>query len=111
LQVLVELGADLDAKAGAGAVTPLQLAVRVGHPHMQRLLRQMLQARPMRSRKAAVREPTEQERERADRMAAALIEEEEREEEANAKGKVRLVSVALCTFSQVNIAELMYQLN
>jgi hypothetical protein len=68
----VELGADIGALGGSGE-TPLQLSIRYGHHHVERVLR------------AADKKPTQQAIDQAERNAAQLIEEEERDIAAQRK--------------------------
>jgi prephenate dehydratase len=84
IKVLAELGLQVDAQTAHGE-TPLQASIRLGHHQAAQLLRQL--ERAARTQKAAATsELAQQAAERADRNAAALIEEEEREE---AQRKVR----------------------
>jgi DNA-binding protein H-NS len=93
VRVLAECGANIGARTNDG-ITPLQFSVQRGHHQVAELLRELeriartqQQAAKERAQQAA-KQDTAEASELADRMAAALIEEEEREEEA--KTKVRL---------------------
>ena len=93
VRVLAECGANIHAQTNDGT-TPLQLSLRHGHHQVAEVLRELeriahtqQQAAKERAQQAAKQDIAEAS-ELADRMAAALIEEEEREEEA--KTKVRL---------------------
>jgi hypothetical protein len=67
----------------AAGETPLELSARKGHHQAAQVLRQLERAA------RAGRQDTPETREAAERMAAALIEEEEREQAAKTQRKVR----------------------
>ena len=90
--MLAELGAELQARDDRGD-TPLQMSIKKGHHQVEQVLRQLERMRKAKkdiAREPAASQDTPEAREAADRMAAAIIEEEEREQEAaqsKAKGK------------------------
>jgi hypothetical protein len=83
---LVELGADIGALNDRGE-TPLQVSIRFGHRHVERVLRgAMALERSARTKKEAeAKKPTQEAIDQAERNAAALIEEEERDIAAQRK--------------------------
>ena len=94
------LGADLGAKDGHG-VTPLQASVKAGDVAMQAALVELERAARER---ATAGHRMQRERERADRVAAELLEEEQAQEEA-ATSKVRDTR-ACGAWGDVEVAEL-----
>jgi ankyrin repeat protein len=91
IKALVHLGADMQAKL-EGA-TPLQFSLILGFQQVAQLLREL--ERAARTQKAAATsERAQQAAEQADRVGAALLEEEEREQAAKAQSKVRGVTLS-----------------
>jgi hypothetical protein len=114
IRVLLEVGAEAGAsaadgsrpcisalqrhvRANVGALTlsgdtPLQLSIRYGHRHVERVLRELERsykkeaaAKEDAANEAVARKNTQQAIEQVERMPALLIEEEEREEAAQRK--------------------------
>jgi hypothetical protein len=89
-RLLAELGADVQPQSFHG--TPPEISIERGHRQAEQVLRQLERARKAKQdtpREPAASQDTPQAREAADRMAAAILEEEEREQEAAAQSKAK----------------------